>query len=71
MPFSLAVVARFYFEEPATPMLRAHSRIASHLERRCIPTGCVAKTLNIHIFQFFNTLAAGHHNAQNCELNFS
>jgi hypothetical protein len=43
--------------------LRAHSKIASHFIRRCIPPGCVAKARNIQIFLRFRALQAGRRNA--------
>jgi hypothetical protein len=51
--------------------LRARSKINYHFGRRCIPSGCVAKSRNIQIFLRFCALPAGRLNAQNHQLIFS
>jgi len=51
--------------------LRARSIINYHFGRRCIPSGCVAKSRNIQIFLRFYALPAGRLNAQNNQLIFS
>ena len=51
--------------------LRARSKITYHFGRRCIPSGCVAKSRNIQIFLRFYALSAGRLNAQNHQLIFS
>jgi hypothetical protein len=43
----------------------------SHFGRRCIPSGCVAKTRNIQIFLRFRALPVGRLNAQKREFIFS
>ncbi|MFC1858723.1 hypothetical protein ACFL9U_11975 [Thermodesulfobacteriota bacterium] len=52
-------------------VLRAHSKITSHLIRRCIPPGCVAKARNIQIFLRFRALPDGRLNAKYCEFIYS
>jgi len=51
--------------------LRAHSKITSHFDCRCLPPGCVAKTRDIQIFLRFRALPGERRNTQNCELIFS
>ena len=51
--------------------LRARSKITVHFGRRCIPSGCVAKSRNIQIFLRFYALPARRLNAQNHPLFFS
>jgi len=66
---------RFLFDrvESSRPeaALRAHSKITSHFDCRCLPPGCVAKTRDIQIFLRFNGLPDRCLNAQNCEFIFS
>jgi hypothetical protein len=66
---------RFLFDQVESlrpeAALRAHSKITSHFERRCIPPGYVAKTRNIQIFMRFRALPSERLNPQNCELIFS
>jgi hypothetical protein len=48
----------FFHDFQPPKAIRAHPKMTSHFDRRCIPSGCVAKSRNIQSFLRFHALPA-------------